>query len=319
MAYLAGDTITAAQYNIFVNNSSSPFGYNHFAGTGSGAYGLGQTHIATVTAADNTITASQWNTLLTGITNIANHTNDTITARTSVAAGDTVAIKTAVETDLATLATSVEGGSTSATALGTNAVGTSTNAATWNSTSTIERSVTFADADKMRHFFNAGGKIRIDPTCVTGIDGSKDTVFDDLTTTATGNLDIGSKTSTRSGSGETLTTNGLALGFHDLTDSYQTILKLTSDNSGYTSNTVEYSAKLDAAVGTAVTITVKMVSTDGAGDDTYTAGNTDGVASNPNEAPRMTLALIEVHPTNAQGLSANIQSTSNAEVSNSAS
>ena len=319
MAYLAGDTITAAQYNIFVNNSSSPFGYNHFAGTGSGAYGLGQTHIATVTAADNTITASQWNTLLTGITNIANHTNDTITARTSVAAGDTVAIKTAVETDLATLATSVEGGSTSATALGTNAVGTSTNAATWNSTSTIERSVTFADADKMRHFFNAGGKIRIDPTCVKGIDGSKDTVFDDLTTTATGNLDIGSKTSTRSGSGETLTTNGLSLGFHDLTDSYQTILKLTSDNSGYTSNTVEYSAKLDAAVGTAVTITVKMVSTDGAGDDTYTAGNTDGVASNPNEAPRMTLALIEVHPTNAQGLSANIQSSSNAEVSNTAS
>jgi len=319
MAYLAGDTITAAQYNIFVNNSSSPFGYNHFAGTGSGAYGLGQTHIATVTAADNTITASQWNTLLTGITNIANHTNDTITARTSVAAGDTVAIKTAVETDLATLAASVEAGSTSATALGTNAVGTSTNAATWNSTSTIERSVTFADADKMRHFFNAGGKIRIDPTCVTGIDGDKDTVFDDLTTTATGNLDIGSKTSTRSGSGETLTTNGLSLGFHDLTTSYQTILKLTSDNSGYTSNTVEYQAKLDAAVGTAVTITVKMISTDDAGDDTYTSGNTDGVATNPNEAPRMTLALIEVHPTNAQGLSADIQSSSNAEVSNSAS
>ena len=48
MAYVSGDEITAAQYNIFVNNSSSPFGYNHFAGTGSGVYGLGQTHIATV-------------------------------------------------------------------------------------------------------------------------------------------------------------------------------------------------------------------------------------------------------------------------------
>ena len=62
-----------------------------------------------------------------------------------------------------------------------------------------------------------------------------------------------------------------------------------------------------------------MISTDAAGDDTYTSGNTDGVATNPNEAPRMTLALIEVYPTNAQGLSANIQSSSNAEVSNSAS
>jgi len=319
MAYLAGDTITAAQYNVFVNNSSSPFGYNHFAGTGSGAYGLGQTHIATVTAADNTITASQWNTLLTGMDNIVNHTNVSATARTSVTAGDTIAIKTAVETDLATLATAVEGGSTSATALGTNAVGSSTNSGTWNSTSTIERSVTFANADTMRHFFNAGGKIRIDPSCTTGIDGSKDDVFDALTTTATGNLDIGSKTSTRSGSGETLTTNGLSLGFHDLTDSYQTILKLTSDNSGYTSNTVEYQAKLDAAVGTATVMTIKMISTDAAADDTYTSGNTSGVPSNPNEAPRMTLALIEVHPTGDQGLSGAIQVASNAEVSNSAS
>ena len=317
MAYSAGDTILDDEYNAFVNNSSSPFGYNHFAGPGSGEYGLNQSTISTVSAGD-TINASHWNSLFTGMDNIANHTNTSITA-SSVSAGDTIAIRSALVTDLANLAAAVEGGSTSATALGTNAVGSSTNSGTWNSTSTIERSVTFANADKMRHFFNAGGKIRIDPSCTTGIDGSKDDVFDALTTTATGNLDIGSKTSTRSGSGETLTTNGLALGFHDLTDSYQTILKLTSDNSGYTSNTVEYQAKLDAAVGTAVTITVKMISTDGAGDDTYTAGNTDGVASNPNEAPRMTLALIEVHPTNAQGLSANIQSASNAEVSNSAS
>lgn len=318
MAYVAGDKILDDLYNTLVNSSSSPFGYNHFAGTGSTIYGLGQTHIAT-TSAGTTVQASQWNTLLTAIDNIANHTNDTVTARTQVSAGDTIAIKAALEADLATLAASVALGCPNATALGTNAVGSSTNAATWNSTSTIERSVTFADADKMRHFFNAGGKIRIDPSCITGINGSKDTVFNDLTVTATGNLDIGAHASTRSGSGETLTTNGLNLGFHELTTSYQTILKLTSDNSGYTSNTVEYQAKLNAAVGTAVTITVKMISTDAADDTTYTSPNTSGVPANPNEAPRMTLALIEVYPTNAQGLSAAIQSSSNAQVTNSAS
>ena len=59
-----------------------------------------------------------------------------------------------------------------------------------------------------------------------------------------------------------------------------------------------------------------MVSVDGAGDDTFTAGNTDSVPTNPNEAPQMTMALIEVFPTNAQGLSAAIQSASNAEVTN---
>ena len=62
-----------------------------------------------------------------------------------------------------------------------------------------------------------------------------------------------------------------------------------------------------------------MISTDAAADTTYTSGNTAGVPANPNEAPRMTLALIEVYPTNGEGLSANIQSSSNAEVSNSAS
>ena len=323
MAYIAGDTITGDQYNIFVNNSSSPFGYNHFAGTGSGEYGLGQTHIATVQGGNDnasTITASQWNTLLTGMDTIANHTNDTLTARTQVSAGDTIAIKSAVETDLATLAASVAAGCTSATAIDSGtAAGSSTNSGTWNSTSTIERSVTFASADAMRHFFNAGGKIRIDPSCVTGIDGSKDNVFNDLTTTATGNLDLAAHSTTRSGSGETLTTNGLSNGFHDLGTGYTVLLKLTSDNSGYTSNTVEYSAKLNAAVGTATVLTIKMVSSDPSGDDTYTSGNTSGVPTNPNEAPRMTLALLELFPTDAQGLASAIRVSSNAEVSNSAS
>jgi len=318
MAYQTGDTILDDQYNTFVNSSSSPFGYNHFAGTGSGAYGLGQAEIPTVGAGD-TITASQWNTLFTGMSNIANHTNDTLTSPQQASAGDTIAVRAALEADLATLAASVAAGSPNATALGTNAVGSSTNAATWNTSSTIERSVTFANADKMRHFFNAGGKIRIDPSCVTGIDGTKDDVFNDLTTVAIGNLDLGSQSTTRSGSGETLTTNGLANGFHDLTTSYTTLIKLTSDNANYTSNTLEIQAKLDAAVGTATVITIKMIATDAADDTTYTAGNTDGVPANPNEAPRMTLALIEVYPTNGEGLSANIQSLSNTEVSNSAS
>ena len=317
MASVAGALIKDDEYNTFVNSSSDPFGYNHFAGTGSGVYGLGQTHIATVDAGA-TISASNWNALFTGMDNIANHTNDSITS-TSVQAGSTVAIKSAIVADLASLAAEVAAGCTSATAVTTNAVGTSTNSGTWNSTSTIERSVTFANADTMRHFFNAGGKIRIDPTCVTGIDGDKDTVFNDLTTTAIGNLDLGAHATTRSGSGETLTTNGLGNGFHDLGTGYTTLIKLTSDNSGYTSNTVEISAKLNAAVGTGVTLTVKMVSTDADNDDTYDSPNTSGVPSNPNEAPRMTLALIEVHPTNAQGLAAAIQVDSNAEVSNSAS
>mgnify|MGYP000447862224 FL=1 len=317
MAYSAGDPILDDEYNTFVNSSSDPFGYNHFAGPGSGQYGLNQSTIATVSAGD-TVNASSWNALFTGMDNIANHLNRSITA-SSVSAGDTIAVRSALIGDLANLAADVAAGGVNVTALGTNAVGSSTSASTYNTSATIERSVTFANNNTMRAFFNGGGKIRIDPTVVTGIDGDKDTVFNDLTTTATGNLDIGAHASTRSGTGETQTTNGLANGFHDLGTGYTTILKLTSDNSGYTSNTVEYSAKLDAAPGSATVITVKMVATDAAGDDTFDSGNLSSVPTNPNEAPKITLALIEVFPNDSEGLAASIQSASNAEVSNSVS
>ena len=316
MAYSAGDTILDDEYNAFVNNSSSPFGYNHFAGPGSTIYGLNQSTISTVSAGA-TISASSWNALFTGLDNISNHTNVSITA-SSVSAGDTIAIRSALITDLASLAAAVAAGSTGATALSTNAIGTSTNSGTWNGTSTIERSVTFANNNTMRAFFNAGGSIRVDPAISGSTTGDKDTVFSELTA-AVGNLDIGAHATTRSGSGETQTTFNSSTGFHDLGTGYSTILVLTSNNSGYTSNTLTISAKLNAAVGSATVMTIKMVSVDAADDDTYTSGNTSGVPTNPNEAPAMQLNIIEEFPTNGQGLASNIQSSSNAQVSNSAS
>ena len=317
MGYSAGDAILDDEYNTFVASTSDPFGYNHFAGAGAGVYGLNQSSIATVAAGD-AIAASSWNALFTGMDNIANHTNVSITA-SSVSAGDAIAIRSALVANLASLAAAVAAGSTSATALDTAAVGSSTSGSTWNGSATIERSVTFANSATMRAFFNGGGSIRIDPSVVTGIDGDKDTVFNDLTTTAIGNLDFGAHATTRSGSGETLTTNGLANGFHDISTSYVTLIKLTSDNSGYTSNTVEIFAKLNAAPATATVVTIKMVATDAAGDDTFTSGNTSGVAVNPNEAPKIVLALIEEFPDDSQGLAADIRSASNTQVSNSVS
>ena len=317
MAYSAGDTILDDEYNVFVGSSTDPFGYNHFAGPGAGVYGLNQSTISTVSAGD-TIAASQWNALFTGIDNIANHTNISITS-SSVSAGDTIAIRSALVGDLANLAAAVAGGSTGATALDTNAVGSSTSASTYNGSATIERSVTFANSATMRAFFNGGGKIRVDPSCVTGIDGSKDDVFNTLTVTAIGNLDINAQTSTRSGSGQTLTTDGLANGFYDLGTSYTTIIKLTSTTSNYTNNTVEIFAKLNAAPATATVITIKLVFTDAESDGTFTSGNLSSVPENPNEAPKAVLALIEVFPDDSQGLAADIQSASNAEVSNSVS
>ena len=315
MAYSAGDKILDDEYNTFVSSSSDPFGYNHFAGTGSTVYGLGQTEIATVAATD-TIRASSWNALFTGIDNIANHVNASVTS-SSVSAGDTIAIRSALITDLATLATAVAAGSPSATALTTSSAlqTVTTGSEGWDSTATQEVSATFANANKMRHFFNAGGKIRITFGTTQASTSNKDQAYIDLGT-ALGNLDIAALASTRSGSGETLTTDGLARGFHDLTDSYQTIIKLTSDNSNYTSNNIEVFAKLNAAVGSATVITVKVVATDGASDTQFTAGNTSSIAADIKDTPKIVTTLFSIDPNTDQGLGTGHAPASTATVSN---
>jgi hypothetical protein len=102
----------------------------------------------------------------------------------------------------------------------------------------------------------------------------------------------------------------------DLTTSYQTLLKLTSDNSTYTSNTVEISAKLDAAVDSAVTMTIKMVATDGAADDQYTVGNTASVPAAAKDTPKMVTTLFTLTPNNTEGLTTVSYVSTTATVSN---
>ncbi len=323
MAYTAGATILDDEYNAFVNNSSSPFGYNHFAGTGSAQYGLGQSAISTVSAG-GTVNASQWNALMTGITNVANHTNDTMTSRSAVSSGDTVAILSAVASDLATLAASVAGGSTSATALTTSsAKQTSDSSSTWTGAHTVEHSVTFSDANKMRHFFNAGGKIRVAKSRTgNGATGGGATTKDSNWTNlyaALGNIDIASQASTRSGSGETLTTNGLANGFHDISTSYVHLIRLTEATSPYTANYIDVHVKLNAAVGSATIMTVKTTANDGAADDTYTSGNTSSVDATPDRTGTHAATIAVTSVTSAQGLSSAIAESSTAVVSNSTS
>ena len=322
MAYSAGDTILDDEYNTFAASSSSPFGYNHFAGTGATVYGLGQTAIDQVSAG-GTVNASQWNTLFTGITNIANHTNDSITSRSSQSAGDDIAIVSAIAADLATLAASVAAGSPNATAIATSSAlqTVTTGSEGWDTSATQEVSITFANANNMRYFFNGGGKMRITVGIVAAATSNKDTAYANLGT-AFGNIDIASLATTRSGSGETLTTNNLARGFNDLTTSYQNIIKLTSDNTGYTGNTVEIFAKTTGGngnSGNATVLTIKMVATDGANDTQFTAGNLNSVAVAAKDTPKMRTTLFTITPNTTQGLGTAYGISASAAVSNSVS
>jgi len=318
MAYSAGDAILDDEYNTFVASTSDPFGYNHFAGTGAGVYGLGLASISAVSAGD-TIAASSWNALFTGLDNIANHTNVSITS-SSVSAGDAIAIRSALVADLANLAAAVAGGSVSATAIAESSELQSSRSGTrYAGNHTVEHSITFTNSVNLRAFFNAGGTMRMKFTRVGNGGGSataKDASVDELIS-AVGNFDLKQATSSRSGSGETLTTNGLAIGAVDLTTSYQTLMLLTQSSGTYTDMTIKVEAKANAAYATATVVTMKYTLTDADGGDAeFTDGNTDSIDQFENFIGITDFALHTVNPTTAQGLASVGAIASSAEVSN---
>jgi hypothetical protein len=319
MSYVAGDKILDQEYNNFLNSSSTPKGINYTFGTGANQWGLGQTALDAVAVGD-TITAAQWNSLFAAMDNVANHTNDTLTSTDAKSAGDVIAVKAALETDLGTLASSVANGCPNATALSTSAaLQTSASSTRYAGSHIVEHSITFNNANEARWFFNAGGKIQINITR-TGNGGatatSKDTSVSDLIT-ALGDFQLKSQTSSRSGTGETVSTDGTNVGFYDLTTSYQTILELTQDSGTYTSMYFKVEAKADAAAGSAqvVTIQTSIVDPD-AGDSEYTAGNTEAVDQYANFIGTTNVILKTVDPTTAEGLATVYTPSATAVVSN---
>ena len=239
MAYAALDTILDDEYIAFASSSTSPFGYNHFAGTGSGERGLGQTALALVAAGD-TVQAAQWNSLFTAMNNIANHTNIALTSTTAVQAGDVVAIRSALITDLASLSDAVAAGSTGATTGLTDSAATNkdTGAITKGTSATVTATVSLGSEDACRHFFNAGGKIKVSFSRISaGGAAGKDNEWDDITSRM-GTIILAAQGTSRSGGSSTNTTINTAHDFYDLTGSARTTATATANTGVYDSDAI---------------------------------------------------------------------------------
>ena len=158
MTYSVGGLIEATDYNGFV---STTVGANINA-TWSTTYGQGS--LSTVSAG-GTVTATQWATLNNTLTSQANHQGTSITSRTSPVAGNTIAILSAVNTDITNTYNNryyAAGSGTqftgwTGTASQTSKVG-DTNS-DW--TITFTDTVTFANATACTNFFGAGGYFKI--------------------------------------------------------------------------------------------------------------------------------------------------------------
>ena len=284
MTYSAGGLIQAVDYNTFAQGGASPdnnvANVNTIWGAGTLDKGWGQSSPVSTVAAAGTVTATQWTTLFNRFVTIANQTNTTITAIVNPTVGDTIAVKNNFTTNL----TSAFTNRNNAVGVGSTitASGVATFSTTWATSLTATHTITFADANSARYFFNAGGRITWAGARTGGTASSQNTSWSDLLTACgTINTTTGTSTQTIAGTSYTGTTktggSGSPLtllsnvGFYDLTTSDQEVFKQLASTYLYTSNFVSINIKANAAAGSATVITITVLFDDS--HSAYEPGN----------------------------------------------
>lgn len=312
MTYTSGSLIQATDYNGFVNDT---VGANINA-TWNTAYG--QPAIATV-AATNTVTATQWASLVNTITSMAAHQPTVITARTAPVAGNTIGILAAVNTDITNCYTNRY----NATAVGTQFTGwTGTNSKTTQTgtdggaawTITFTNTVTWTSSAAAQYFFNAGGLIKIDVAkSSTGLTG--DAEWNDLATTLCGDIYIsGLATShtiasvaytgtTKIGGTGTPTTLSTATGWDALVAGAAAtiVYKQFADTAPYTVNYIQHSIAKGASSNTLVITTLwsaNDTNTPPVGGTDPITGGTAATGATPGTAPCTIVTYFPPESTN---------------------
>ena len=287
MTYSSGSTILDDDYNIFATGNAAGTGddgvanINTIWATGTGDKGYGQSGPLSAVSAGSTITATQWASMLTKMTAMANHQGTTITGISNPNTGDTISAYAALSGNITSIFNSRLDAAANGSDLTTN--GTTTTSSTWDVRATTSKTITFADAASLRYFFNAGGMIRMSFSLTGGSD-AKSVEWADLlsqtgTIVVTGSA--ASKTiaavaytgTTKIGGGGTPTTLATGTGALDYTGVATTIYKQFADTAPYTANYIQ----IDASVATNV-ITFAVTLEDAAADTVAPDGSGSGDA-----------------------------------------
>ena len=258
MTYASGSTILAADYNGLVgtNPNTASGTLNTVWSTGGTTAGYGQTALATVAAGDS-ILATSWANLVNRTSNAATHQGTTITSVSAPSTGGVITYLSAIPTNLTTIYTSRLN---AATQSGTTS-NTVTTASTWSSVATFTQTVTFANGDAARYFFNSGGQLAM--TCShpsgTGINLLLNNLASNVGTVVLSAMNSGTAniagTSyngvTRIGGGGNSPTIGTNSGYYALTTSNANIYYQTASTgpSGYLSTNINIFAKTNGTVG----------------------------------------------------------------------
>ena len=154
MAYSSGSLILDDDYNIFATGNAAGTGDNNTAnintvwGTGTGNKGYGQGTTVSPVSAGSTITATQWATLLTRMTSIANHQGTSITAISNPNAGDTIEAYAALSSNITSIFNNRLNAAANGSDITTN--GTTQTTSTWDVRAQTTKTVTFSSTDALR-------------------------------------------------------------------------------------------------------------------------------------------------------------------------
>jgi hypothetical protein len=272
MTYSTGGLIQAVDYNTFAQGGAAPdnnvANVNTIWGTGTLDKGWGQSSPVSAVTTAATVTATQWTTLFNRFVTEANQTNTTITAIVNPTTGDLISIKNNFSTNLSSVFTNRNNAVGVGSTITANGVATRSTA--WATSLTATHTITFADANSARYFFNAGGRITWAGARTGGSATAQNTGWTNLLT-ACGTINTTTGTSTQviagssytgttkvggSGSPATLLTG---TGFYDLTTLDQEVFKQLDSTYLYTANFVSINIKANAAAGSATVITLTVL------------------------------------------------------------
>lgn len=238
MSYSQGGLIEATDYNGFVAS------VNAIWGTGSGNSGYGQTTTVSTVAASNTVTGSQWATLIARIDSMRQHQSGATSGITQPTTGDTITYLATLSTQIGNITTNRLDRNVGTTQLATANASGSTG---WTSNAVRECKFTFSSANAMRYFFNAGGTITANTISSSFSGNTKSTNWDSIANSVSGTV-----------------TNSIF--WNNLSTSNYTIASGTGSGADYGSNVLYLQARLNNTPGSSTEIIIRAYFVDGAAD-----------------------------------------------------
>jgi len=160
MSYVQYGNIAAPDFNSLAggNPVTASGTLNTVWATGGTSAGYGQPALANV-AVGTQVYNTDWANLVSKTANSASHQGTSITTVTAPAAGNTVSYVSAIPTNL----TTIYAPRLNAATQGSTVANTATLGTTWTSAATFTHTITFANGDAARYFFNSGGQLKV--TC----------------------------------------------------------------------------------------------------------------------------------------------------------